>query len=231
MIENVIFDLDGTLVDSVAISVEILNEMLAERGSARMLVAADASPHVSLGGASMVAALLAEDCGSPDAEILEFRRRYADRPTPDNSLFAGVRDGLTALRALGLRLAICSNKPQNLCEKVLTDLGLRPLFDVIVGGAVGRRPKPEPDLMHVTLAQIGARPESCVFVGDSELDYAASVACGVPFKLVNYGYAGAHHVFDGVSRFDHFSDAVGAIIDDRRKSQTAWIGSERRAHR
>ena len=231
MIENVIFDLDGTLVDSVAISVEILNEMLADRGSDRMLLATEAGPHLSLGGAPMVAALLGEECGCPDTEILEFRRRYADRPTPASSLFDGVRDGLTALRALGLRLAICSNKPQNLCEKVLTDLGLHSLFDAIVGGAVGRRPKPEPDLMHMTLAKIGATPESCVFVGDSELDYAVAVACGVPFKLVNYGYAGAHEAFHGVSRFDHFSEAVSAIIEDRRMSQKIWIGAERRAQR
>jgi phosphoglycolate phosphatase len=228
MIENVIFDLDGTLIDSVAISVEILNEMLADRGSVRAIGVAEASAHVSLGGAPMVAALLGAECGEPAVEIVDFRQRYADRPTPNNSLFHGVREGLAELHGLGLRLAICSNKPQHLCEKVLADLNLAPFFDVVVGGAVGRRPKPETDLMDITLAQIGALAEHCIFVGDSELDHALSVACGVPFKLVNYGYADADAKFERVARFDHFSDAVHAIIADCRLGLAAPFAQKRR---
>src|SRR3546814_715462 len=123
-------------------------------------------------------------------------------------------DLLAELHGLGLRLAICSNKPQHLCEKVLADLDLAPLFDVVVGGAVGRRSKPETDLMDITLAQIGASTEHCIFVGDSEIDHATATASGVPFKLVNYGYADADATFEGVPRFDRFSDAVRAIIAD-----------------
>ena len=231
MIENVIFDLDGTLVDSVAVSVEILNEMLADRGSMRAITATDARVHVSLGGAPMVAALLGAECGEPAAEIVEFRRRYANRRTPDNSLFDGVREGLTELHDLGLRLAICSNKPQHLCEKVLMDLDLAPLFDVVVGGAVGRRSKPERDLMDLTLAEMGATAERCIFVGDSELDHVTATACGVPFKLVNYGYADANAIFEGVSRFDRFSDAVSAIISDCRSRLSARGEQKRRASR
>ena len=93
----IVFDLDGTLVDSAFVCVEILNGMLADRGSVRTIHPAHAKPWLSLGGPRMVAALLAGDCGDPSVEIVEFRRRYAERATPQASLFAGVRDGLADL--------------------------------------------------------------------------------------------------------------------------------------
>lgn len=166
-----------------------------------------------MGGAKMMAALLGEYCNHPDDEIEEFRRRYATRATPEHSLFPGVREGLLALRRAGRILAICSNKPQNLCEKVLVDLQLDRLFDVIIGTAPGRQRKPAPDLLDLTLGHWDAAPSECLLIGDSELDYEIALACGVPFALVNYGYAATDYDFGETVRHDQFCDVSRAIID------------------
>lgn len=211
MIDHVVFDLDGTLVDSAVVCVEILNEMLADRGSARVITVDSAAVHMSTGGTHMVAALLAEDCGDPLAEIAEFRNRYGSRKTPADCLFPGVREGLERLVSLGFRLAICSNKPQSLCDKVLVDTGLAPLFDIVVGGAAGLRPKPETDLMDATLRRLGVSAERCVFVGDSDLDHAVACATAVPFLFVTYGYAQSGWDAPDLVRIDSFAEVADRI--------------------
>lgn len=212
MSECIIFDLDGTLVDSAFVCVEILNGMLAERGSVRTIHPAHAKPYFSLGGTRMVSALLAEDCGDPEVEIVEFRRRYADRPTPPASLFAGVGEGLEALATAGYRLAICSNKPQLLCDKVLADLHLAGLFEVAVGGRQGYHAKPARDLLDLTLLGLRVPADACAFVGDSDVDHAVAVAAGMPFHFVTYGYAEPGWSADSLIRHDSFGEVVAAIL-------------------
>jgi phosphoglycolate phosphatase len=215
VIDHVIFDLDGTLVDSNMICVEILNDMLRDRGSVQQVHPEHAKLHMSVGGTHMVATLLGVDCGDPEQEIVEFRRRYADRATPQNSLFDGVREGLSRLHAQGFRLAICSNKPQSLCDKVLAELAIAPLFAVVVGGGAGLRPKPAPDLMEATIAKLGVAKQQCLFVGDSELDYEQARICGLRFAFVTYGYC--RHDWDraGVEAFDRFADIIDMITRSR----------------
>lgn len=185
----IIFDLDGTLVDSNAICVEILQEMLEDRGSARQIDPVASAPNMSMGGEQMVRAILAEECRDAAADLADFRARYAVRITPMTSLFEGVSDGLERLKLAGFVLAICSNKPANLCAKVLEDTGLASLFSTVVGGGACMRPKPAPDLLDATLTQLGANAEDCLFVGDSDLDYAIAAAAEIPFCFMSYGYA------------------------------------------
>lgn len=222
----IVFDLDGTLVDSAHVCVDILNGMLAERGSVRTIHPARAKPYMSLGGARMVAALLADECGDPDVEIVEFRRRYAERPTPPASLFAGVRHGLQALSAAGHRLAVCSNKPQPLCDKVLADLRLANLFEVVVGARAGYRAKPATDLLDLTLLSLRLPAQACVYVGDSEVDHAVAQAAAMPFHFVTYGYAEPDWRAGALARHDRFEDVVAAILGgapavERRASAAA----------
>ena len=211
MIEHIIFDLDGPLVDSAAVCTEILNGMLRERGSLRSIGVDETKPHLSQGGIRMVSALLGSECGDPSAELAEFRTRYSELLTPANSLFEGVEEGLRELSALGFALAVCSNKPQHLCEKVLSDLGLASLFTVVVGGGPGRRPKPAPDLLNLTFDALGTTTQHCLFVGDSELDHGIAEATGVPFLFVSYGYADAGWNRSGLLEFSRFADLVPTI--------------------
>jgi phosphoglycolate phosphatase len=117
MKQHLIFDLDGTLVDSNAECVAILQEMLRERGFDDQIDLAFSAPFMSLGGARMVKAIMGQACGDPDRDLQDFRDRYARRATPVTSIFEGVVPGLQQLRSAGYRLAICSNKPAHLCSK------------------------------------------------------------------------------------------------------------------
>ena len=212
MARALIFDLDGTLVDSCAICVEILSAMLAERGSDHVIDHVTARPWMSHGGERMVAALLGPACGDPAAEIAEFRRRYAITATRADTLFPHVAAGLARLHGAGARLAICSNKPQNLVENVLADTGLAPLFEVVVGARPGLAPKPAPDLLDAVLAQMNAPAADCLFVGDSELDHAVAQGAGMDFAFVSYGYADPAYVPDPAASYDCFGRLTDVLM-------------------
>jgi phosphoglycolate phosphatase len=206
---SLIFDLDGTLVDSSLVLVGHVNDMLRERGSERVVTVDDARPFLSHGGPALVSGLLAHECGDVVREIADLRERYASQAIPAESLYDGVRTGLHELDGHGFALAICSNKPEYLCEKVLADLGLAPLFTAIVGTAPGRKQKPAPDLMEVALERLGAEPARTIMVGDSEVDHALAEVTGVPFLFVNYGYADESWDSTGLDQFGRFADVVG----------------------
>ena len=208
---SIIFDLDGTLIDSAVLCAGILTDMLRDRGSSRIVTRDCAKPHMSGGGEHLVATMLGADCGDVAAELVEFRRRYAELPTPETSLFEGVLPGLKRLHANGFGLAICSNKPQHLCEKVVSDLGIDPLFAAVVGSAPGRKPKPHPELLEMAMEALEASPADCYFVGDSDVDHAVASASGVPFVLVDYGYAPPEWDRSGLVEFSDFADLVEAV--------------------
>lgn len=184
-----VFDLDGTLVDSNAACVEILRAILRDRNSPVEIDPVAATVHMSRGGRDMVRALLGPACGDPDADLREFRARYAVHTTAPETLFPGVADGLARLAEAGFTMAICSNKPQNLCEKVLADTGLAGHFATVVGGRPALRPKPAPDLLDAVLAAHGVAAAAAVFIGDSEIDHAVAEEAGMAFHFMTYGYA------------------------------------------
>lgn len=188
MVKHLIFDLDGTLVDSVGITMAIAGQMLASRGVAAAVCPVTTRAHVSAGGETMIAAVLGEHSSDPAAEIAEFRRIHAQTPTPPGTLFPHVAQVLQQLADAGFILSICSNKPQNLCEKVLRDLGIGHMFKAIVGSRVDVPRKPAPDLMNLTLHQLAADAIDCLFVGDSELDLKTSRHFDMRFILVEWGY-------------------------------------------
>jgi phosphoglycolate phosphatase len=213
---DLIFDLDGTLVDSCMICVDILQTMLVERGSGHRIDPMAARAFMSQGGARMVSALLGPACGDPAQELAEFRRRYATRPTDPASLYPGVVEGLTRLADRGHRLAICSNKPQNLCEKVLADTGLDGLFDAVVGGRADLRAKPHPDLLVETLRLMGSDARDCLFIGDSELDHQVAQGADMPFYFLTYGYADADYRPLPGTAHDDFTSLTGALAGRTR---------------
>lgn len=210
--KSLIFDLDGTLVDSCAICVEILDEMLRDRGSDLVVDPQIARPWMSQGGPRMVAALLGSACADPDDEIAEFRARYAAKRTERSSLFADVEDGLITLREAGFTLAICSNKPQQLVDKVLADTDLAHLFSSVVGGRQGVPAKPAPDLLEAVLEELQVGPRDCLFIGDSEIDHAVADRLGMPFMFLTHGYAKADYIPNPDRSFAGFRDLAGTIL-------------------
>ena len=190
---DIVFDLDGTLVDSVPVCASIVNAMLVDCGGAARVSWAETREQISVGGARMIAALMGEHCGDSGRAIAEFRERcYLQIDTPASCLFPGVREGIEQLAGWGYRLSICSSKPQNLWRwKVLCDLGLADRFAVIVGSQPNRPAKPDPALYTDLLALIGGDLARSCLVGDSALDHALADRAGASFILAAYGYTEA----------------------------------------
>lgn len=213
MRKHLIFDFDGTLLDSCSTCCHILNDMLAERGSSRMIHEKDARAFMSLGGTAMISALLSSDCGDPALELAEFRRRYSLLRTGPEFLFPHVKDGLTRLKQAGYANHICSNKPQLLIEKILQDTGIKHLFDHTVGTSPGISPKPKPDLLSILLKHIESDTKNCQFVGDSKLDQEISRLFEMDFIFVSYGYAEPDFERPKNS-FDCFKDLTDKLLEE-----------------
>ncbi len=184
---DIIFDLDGTLVDSAPHIAAILTEV-----AGREIHASQTRQYLTKGGEQLISALLGSN--NLDENLAQFRQLYGSRPTPD-CLYPGVRDGLDRLADAGRSMAICSNKPQSLCDKIVTDLDLDH-FSVVIGGAL----KPSPQLLTATL-----------YVGDSNVDQETASLSGFPFVFVSYGYAESDFETDS-PRFDHFAELVDFIL-------------------
>lgn len=191
-LRHIIFDLDGTLIDSAVLTGAIIDEMLAARGATERADRNVIRAMDAVGGAAMIAAVMGPHTSDPVADLEAFRARHRRIAVPQGLPFPGVVDTLAALRGLGVGLAICSNKPQVLCEKILGALGLDQHFAGIVGSAPDRPRKPDPAPALAALAMLGAEPGETLYCGDSAIDLATARAAGLPACLVRWGYGTTH---------------------------------------
>lgn len=185
----VIFDLDGTLIDSAGQIHATVNRVLGGMGlpeTARATV----QGFVGNGLPALIDRLLAHHAHPlpPEARaglIARFEAEYS-REHGLTTLYPGVRAALEALRGAGAALGVCTNKPIAPARAVLDHLGLTPLFGAVLGGDSLPVRKPDPDHLRAT-ARALARP-GVVFAGDSEVDAETAKAAGVPFLLFSEGY-------------------------------------------
>jgi phosphoglycolate phosphatase len=205
----VIFDLDGTLVDSAGDISEAVNRCLEELALPRVPEALVRS-WIGEGVRNLVATALKHAGSDRPLETVmpAFMRHYHACLLRSPRLYAGVVETLQALRARGLSMAICTNKPAALVPPLLEHLGIAEFFTHIVGGdsLPQRKPAAEP-LLH-TAALLGQSVSACVMVGDSATDLGAADNAAMPVVLVRYGYPR-----------DLDLDAAGAlaVIDDLRE--------------
>jgi len=186
----VIFDLDGTLIDSAADLAVAINAMLAGYGREPLSVG-EVRRMVGDGVAMLVArALAARDCEPPDPGEAErsFTRHYESNATSLTTVFPGADQALQALAAAGIPLAVCTNKPARLATDILGSLGLAKYFARVIGGDSLPFRKPDPRVVLALLETFAAGPQDALLVGDSEVDAATARAAGVPFVLMKHGY-------------------------------------------
>jgi N-acetyl-D-muramate 6-phosphate phosphatase len=184
----VLFDLDGTLLDTAPDMVGALNALRAEESLAPMPYDAIRSA-VSHGAARVVKAGFPE--ASPEAlaklqqRFLEIYRGALSRET---RLFPGMDQVLDALAGWRIKSGIVTNKAAWLTEPLLQELGLRERFACVVSGdtLAERKPHPLPLLHAAALAK--ATPSECIYVGDAERDVQAAHAAAMPALVANYGY-------------------------------------------
>jgi phosphoglycolate phosphatase len=184
----VIFDLDGTLIDSALTIRTALNTLLERRGAAA-LDAAAVRKWVSLGAAALVASALGPLARDDEKDVTEFRKIYSAMQTEPSDVYPHVHDVLAELKKNGIALGVCTNKPQRLADKVLGEVGLAPFFACILGGDSVMQCKPHPNHLLQVCGNLFAPPDACVFVGDSEIDVETAAAARVPYIHVTYGYA------------------------------------------
>ncbi|MBM3488078.1 MAG: phosphoglycolate phosphatase [Alphaproteobacteria bacterium] len=189
----VVFDLDGTLVDTLPDLLGALNGVLAELARPP-LAADDVRLMVGEGAAALIDRGLAATGGAPpgtdrDCLIRRFIAIYAARPAAESRVFPGAVRALDRLAAAGHALGICTNKPQGLSHAVLDGLGLARHFPVVIGGDALPWRKPDARHLGAVLDRLGVAPADAVYVGDSPTDVAAARATGVPVIAVRFGYS------------------------------------------
>lgn len=142
----------------------------------------------------------------------EFLRRYTAEPQRFGAVFAGVEPTLEALAGAGVKLGVCTNKPQAPTDRLLAALDLARHFPVVIGGDSLPVRKPDPAHLQAVLDRLGARPERAVLVGDSANDVEVAAPIGVPCVLVSFGYTRTPARDLGAARvIDHMSDLAAVL--------------------
>jgi phosphoglycolate phosphatase len=209
----VVFDLDGTLVDSSHDITRAVNAMLAGHGLPG-LVPTQVEPLLGEGARSLVEAVyailgVAVDPEQVTADTATYLAHYAEEPVKDSVLFADARPALVELSSRGVALGVCTNKNSDLAVRVLTELGVDHFFAVVVGGDALPVRKPDPQHLLATVAGLGAVPDRTIFVGDSRIDAECGRRAGITSVLVDWGVPDAD-----CPRIDSFHAVLGMIPSD-----------------
>jgi phosphoglycolate phosphatase len=205
----VIFDLDGTLIDSAPDMHRAVNLMLAAIGSAPLTLP-DIRSMVGDGASALIArALAARQCvnADPARALAQFLEHYEAEPTTLTRTFQAVPETLERLQAAGLTLAVCTNKPTRSTSMILERLGIARFFTRVVAGDSMPFRKPDPRALLEVINGFGVAKGATLMVGDSEVDAATAHAASVPFVLMTYGYhRGPIDNIASVATLDHFGE-------------------------
>ncbi len=204
MTSALIFDLDGTLVESAPQIMGVANEILAGEGASPLSLEETIS-FIGHGARVFVARMIGAR-GLPEDAVDRLYDDFADRAERNAEgadLFPGVDSALQALAEMGHPLGICTNKPEAPARAMLEHLGIGGLFRTVVGGDTLPVLKPDPAPLRAAIAATGA---PLLYIGDSEVDFATARAAGVPFALFTRGYRrGGLDDFPGAFSFDDWS--------------------------
>ena len=216
---TIVFDLDGTLVDTAPDLVGTLNAIFAREGIAPVAYG-DARPMIG-GGARMMLerGLLREGRSLPREEIdrlvADFIAHYAEHIADASLVFPGLETALDALSARGFRLAVCTNKLEWLSVRLLDRLDLARRFATICGADTFGISKPNPEILRRTVHRAGGAPAAAIMVGDSATDVDTARAAGIPVIAVDFGYSEipvAHTNPDRViGHYNQLTDAIAAL--------------------
>ena len=181
----VLFDLDGTLIDSAEDIALALKNTLQEIGMSQKMPA-DVRALVGGGVKALLEKVLGEDFREDYVSI--FRKHYIANPVVHTKPYEGVVDTLTALRKEGVATAVVTNKLEELSLKILKELGLFDLFDLVVGGDTYPEKKPSPLPVKKALERIGVSPSQALMVGDTWADIESGRRAGTKTALATWGY-------------------------------------------
>ena len=218
---TVVFDLDGTLVDTGADLVAAANACFRGLGHGDMLHPERDAATAFRGGRAMLR-LGFERLGHGDEADIEAQyplllEHYAANILVHSKLYPGVEAAIERLRQAGIATAICTNKPEALAETLMTRLGARHWFGALVGADTLPVRKPDPAPFVEAVIRAGGDPARAILVGDTETDRETARAARVPSVLITFGPGGR----GGVERlapeamldlYDDLPDLVDALV-------------------
>jgi len=190
----IVWDLDGTLVDSAPDLATALNALLTEQGRHTHTVA-NVRPMIGAGVAKLIergfrAAGTPLDDAEVEALLPRFMEIYTACATQSTALNPAARDVLEYFYNAGIKQGLCTNKPISVTRQILDALDISGFFGSVIGGDSTSRRKPHPLPLLTCVEELEARPEDTVMIGDSGADVGAARAAGVPVILVPDGYTG-----------------------------------------
>jgi phosphoglycolate phosphatase len=216
---TIVFDLDGTLVDTAPDLVDTLNVIFAQEGFAPL--AYEKARSLVGGGARLMIARgfnaqgLVLSQNKLEQLFKDFIAHYSEHLTERSRPFPGIADALDLLAARGCSFAVCTNKLEALSIRLLGELELSDRFVAICGQDTFGMQKPDPEILRRTIKAAGGRPETTVMIGDSVTDIRTARAAGVPVIAVDFGYSERPIAEFGpdrlISHFSQLPDAISAI--------------------
>jgi phosphoglycolate phosphatase len=214
---TIVFDLDGTLVDTAPDLIGSLNVLLAGEGLdpidpavGRTMIGGGVKPLIERGLARQGRAFTPAHL---DELYAVYVAHYAEHIADLSRPFPGVENALDALAARHDRLAVCTNKLAWLAVRLLERLGLAQRFDAICGQDTFRVRKPDPEVLRLTIEAAGGTLADAVMVGDSANDIRTAHAAGVPVVAVDYGYTEVPVAELGPDRVISHFDALPAALE------------------
>ena len=207
-----LFDLDGTLIDSKADLAAAVNRLLVELG-VPPLPPSTLHGFIGRGARSMVGrALDATDPGRlvprDDQTLRRFLGHYTEVLLDSTVAFPGVEAGLHQLQAAGVPMAVVTNKPIEPAMACLDGLGLTHFFAVVLGGDSLDSKKPEPGMLVEAARRLGVSLERCLMVGDSDVDIEAATRAGVPALWCRWGGIHLDRPIGSYRAVDRFEEVV-----------------------
>lgn len=213
---TIVFDLDGTLIDTAPDLVDTLNVVFAREGLPP--VPYETARNLIGGGARMMIArgIAAEGIVAEPARIerlfVDFIAHYSEHLADRSRPFPGLIDALDVLASGGCRFAVCTNKLERLSVRLLTQLKLAERFATICGQDTFGMQKPDPEVLRRTLAAAGGSPLHSIMVGDSVTDIRTARAAGIPVIAVDFGYSERPvSEFEPDRTISHFAQLPAAI--------------------
>ncbi len=216
-LDTVVFDLDGTLVDTAPDLLRATNAILTAHGR-RSVSLPELRAMVGQGARVMIDRgfrLTGEPLDESQREPLfqDFLEHYSANIAVDSQPFPGVLDLLKALKVEGIAMAVCTNKLEPLSVRLIEELGLAHYFGAIIGPDTIGIAKPDPAPLFEAVARSGGSADKAIMVGDSETDIKTAKAAAIPALAVSFGYTDRHvSTFEPEHVIDHFDEAW-AILD------------------
>ncbi len=187
MTKGILFDFDGTLIDSSRDLANAVN-MTREHYNLAKLSTELVVSYVGDGMRKLVERALTEPTINIDEAEALTRQFYAENASNETTFYPGAKEILETLKAAGLKVALTSNKPTNLCKIIVKDLEVDHLFDTVYGGSADYQLKPAPDMLYRAMDDLNLTADQCIMVGDNWTDIDSGITAGCKTAYYDQGF-------------------------------------------